>query len=230
MIATLLLPMLALHAAAPGEERRFVFTSVDRLRVQGPFTVEVVSGSPGAVATGDPGALDSLQVRAEGGTLTINTGAGGWERRTRADPGTVHIRVSTPRLRAASANGGAAVRIGAMRAARVDLALQGTGSLEVDDIRADELVATHTGFGTMTLAGTAERARLRGFGAARVAAAAFAAEDAVIVWESPEPLTIGVRYTAQVIATGTGQVTILGRPDCRVSGGGPVECGRSRGR
>lgn len=225
MRALLLLPLLTLTAAAPADERRYIIGSFERLRVQGPYEVELVAGSPGVKAWGTADDLAKLRVRLEGETLIVNTGASGWERRAGEAPGAVRVRIATPRLRAIYASGGAKVKVVQLRAARVDLSMEGKGTMEVAGLRADELVVAHTGFGAMTLAGSAGKVRVRGYGEATLEAGGLLANDAVLVWESRNPLNIGVRYTAQVIASGLGQVTVTGKPECRVSGRGPVACG-----
>ncbi|MEI9850479.1 MAG: DUF2807 domain-containing protein [Sphingomonas sp.] len=77
----LLLPLLLLAGAArPADERVFMVTGFDRVRVDGPFDVEIRAGlSPRASATGDTRALARLSVRVEGGTLIVGTGSRGWD-------------------------------------------------------------------------------------------------------------------------------------------------------
>lgn len=215
---------LLTSAAAPDDERRYMVTGFDRVRVNGPFEVEIVPGSNGASAKGEPGMLDHLSVRVTGSTLVINSGTSGWEERTRDAPEATRIRVTAPLLRGLTANGGAQIRVTEMRAARIDLALEGTGSIDVAGIRADELFAAHNGTGTLKLSGAAGQVRVRGAVGGTVDASAFTANDAILLWESRGPLTIGVRYTAQITASGQGGVTILGKPFCTIRGTSPVTC------
>ena len=111
-----------------------------------------------------------------------------------------------------------------MQAARVDLALRGTGSLDVAGIRADELYVTHIGLGAMKLGGAAKTVRAQGALTASIDAANLLADEATLLWQSQNALTIGVRYTAQISASGQGAVMILGKPFCKIRGSAPVTC------
>lgn len=212
-----LLPLLTLAAAAPADERRFLITGFDRLRVEGPIEVEVVTGSPGASATGEWRALEALQVRVDAGTMVVRPGNAG--------TGVPRVRVTAPALRGVLVTGGAQVRVAAARSNRVDLSLSGAGTLDVGDVAASDLIVTLTGGGTVTLAGTVDRARVRSYGAGSVDAARLTAGEATLVSESSGDIRITARYLARATALGTGAIRIGGKPECRVSGPGPVECG-----
>ncbi|MEI9850480.1 MAG: DUF2807 domain-containing protein [Sphingomonas sp.] len=81
-----------------------------------------------------------------------------------------------------------------------------------------------TGTGAVTLAGRTMRARIRSNGAGGVDGGGLDTGDAVVVAESAGDTRLAVRYTARVMALGGGTVRILGKPECRISGPGPVEC------
>ncbi|RYE03607.1 MAG: DUF2807 domain-containing protein [Sphingomonadales bacterium] len=219
-----LTPLVALLAGAPAEDKNFMVTGFDRVRIEGPFQVELRAGSPGAVASGDPRAIAHVAVRVEGSTLIINGGTSGWKLRAVEAPGSARIIVSTPVLRGLAVSGGAMVRVAEMRGARVDLGLTGGGAIEVTAMRADDLGVTLIGDGTITLAGSAVQARLRSYGKGSIEASGLTAGDATLSAQSSGSLSIAVRYTASINATGTGTVTVLGSPRCRVTGPGPVAC------
>lgn len=216
--------LLLVSAAPPADEKRFVVTSFDRVRVDGPFVVEIVPGSPGARASGDARALDHVAVRVDGGTLIVNTGTIGWALRAVEAPGTVRVTISVPALTGLAIRGGAQVEVAEMRGGRVDLGLNGAGSIVVKAVRADDLFVTLTGTGAITLAGTAARARVQSFGQGSVDAEALTAGDAVLRGESSGDVRMRVRYNAQISSRGTGMVSALGQPACKVTGSGPVEC------
>jgi hypothetical protein len=199
-------------------------TGFDRVRVDGPFDVEIVAGSPGAKASGDAKALAQVTIRAEGSLLIVSTGTIGWELRATEAPGTVKITISMPALSGLAVRGGARVTVAEMRGRRVDLGLNGAGSIAVKDLRADDLVLNLIGAGEITLGGTAARVRANSFGEGSVHAENLTANEAALFGVSTGDLAIGVRYTAQISARGTGKVTVLGRPVCKVTGPGPVEC------
>ncbi len=217
--------LLSLTAAAvPDSARRYMVTGFDRIRANGPFEIEVVPGTNSASATGDAAALDRLSVRVQGNTLVVNSGTGAFAPRTRGAARATKIRIAAPMLRGVSTNGGAQIHVTEMRAARVDLALDGAGSLDIAGIRADELYVAHNGMGLLKLAGNAINVRVRGSVAGTVDGAGFTANDATLLWDSRGPLTMGVRYTAQITANGLGPVTIIGKPFCAIRGTAPVTC------
>ncbi|WP_158298886.1 GIN domain-containing protein [Sphingomonas psychrotolerans] len=217
----LLAPLLFLVAAAPAQDRRFMISDFERLRVDGPFEVEVVPGAPGATAFGDRVALDQVSVRSNGDTLVVSSGPLSQAGRKGTLP---TLRVSSRSLRGVILNGGARVRVAEMRGARVELLQTGTGTLEIASIRTDDLNASLTGTGTMTLAGTAQRARIRNYGAGSIDASGLTAGDASLTSESSGNIRIDVRFTARATALASGGITITGKPECTLRGPGPMAC------
>lgn len=217
--------LLSLTAAsAPDDARRFMVTGFDRIQVNGPFEVEIVTGASAASAEGDPAALDRLAVRVASGTLILGTRTAGLRPQAGDEPLIARVRIATPALRGLIVQGGAQVRVAEMRASRVDLSLDGAGSLAVAALRADEFHAGNFGMGMMTLAGTVGRARIQGALTAAVDATGLTANDATLSWASAGALTIAVRYTAQITASGAGPVAIIGKPYCTIRGTAPVTC------
>jgi hypothetical protein len=219
-----LLALALLTASASPQEKTFLVTGFERVRVDGPFTVEIVQGPSRAIASGDPKLLERLDIHVDGTTLVVGAGAEGWNLARGEAVGSPRITLTTPALRGLLVNGGGQVRVQDMRGARVDVAVSGGGSIEVDALQADDLNLTLTGTGTITVAGTSRRARIRSNGAGSIDAANLQAGDATIVSESSGEMTVGVRYTVRVFALGLGRVGIGGTPSCTISGPGPVEC------
>jgi hypothetical protein len=218
---------LTLTAAAPqaGDQRSFMVTSFDRIRIDGPFQVEVVHGSYArAVAEGDARSLQQVSVRVEGDTLVIGMGTQGWELRSGRQVTAPHVRITAPALRTLLVNGGGSVHADTMHGDKIDLGLNGDGTLAVDTLEADTLTATLTGTGGMRFAGQARAARLHVNGAGTLDAGGFTASDAVVISETTGTIALKARYSAQVMAFGTGTVQVGGPADCSVSGSGPVAC------
>ena len=221
----LLAPLLLVTAAAaPDGERRFMVPNFDRLRVDGPFEVEVVTGPPTAVAAGDRAALDQVAVRVDGGMMVVSAAVATWDSRVRGGATPAKVRVSVPALRSAIANGSAQVHIAEMKGTRIDLATNGSGLLEVGDVRADDLNANLSGTGTIVVAGRAKRAQVRAFGTGLIDAVALTADEARVVNESTGPIRIAVRLIARVSALASGAIEVAGTPECHVRGSGPVTC------
>jgi hypothetical protein len=216
--------LLLLTAASSAPERSFMVGSFDRLRVDGPFDITVVTGSPKAVAAGEARALDEVAIRAEGTTLFVSAGPLGAGRQ--GVPAKVTIAV--PALRAVLLNGAGRVHIAEMRGDRIDVTLNGAGTVEVGAMQAEEANVSLTGSGALVLGGKAGRARLRSYGAGSIDAAGLTANEAVLVSQSSGAMRVGVRYNAQIVANGVGGVAVIGAPECRVSGTGPVDCGAGK--
>ena len=230
MIARLLpLALLMLPFAADAAEHRYAFGSYDRVRIDGPFEVNVTTGvAPGALATGDPHMIDGLDIELQGTTLIVRMGHQGWgETPVGKSVAPPVITLTTPNLRGAFVNAGARVAIQGMKAQRVDLSVNGSGSVTVSGADTDQLFATIIGAGTMTLSGRAARARLVTNGAGNVDASALTVNDLSILQDGPGETRAAARYTAQVNSTGLGRVVVTGNPKCVVhaAAGGPVECG-----
>lgn len=233
MIVKRLLPILLLVspvAASAASGRSYVVTDFDRIRVDGPFDVQVTTRvSPSARAEGPGEASDVLDIRVEGRTLVVRASAGRWaEAAPRGGIRAPVIRVGVPMLRAAGVVGGGRLTItGAMRAQQIDLQMTGSGSLAAAGLDADALTATVLGSGTMTLGGRAGRARLLTSGPGGIAAAALRSDALTVRLDGSGTIAATARYTADATSTGLGSVTIYGKPTCRVSSAatGPIRCG-----
>ena len=223
------LALLVLPLSAQAAEHRYAFGSYDRVRIEGPFEVNVTTGvAPGVLATGDARVIDGLDISVQGSTLIVRIGHQGWgETPAGAARARPVITLTTPALNGAFVNGGARVTIQGMKAQRVDLSVNGSGTVTVSGADTDQLFATIIGAGTMTLSGRAARARLVTNGAGNVDASGLAVNDLSVLQDGSGETRAAARYTAQVNSTGLGHVVVAGRPKCLVhaAAGGPVECG-----
>lgn len=218
-----LLVSFLLTASAAPQEKVFLVTGFERVRVDGPFAVEIVRGPTRAVAEGDAKLLERLIVRVDGGTLVVTAGVqtGTPARVADALP---RITLTTPAIHGLLVNGGGEVRVGEMRGTRVDIALNGSGTIHVGAVQSDDLNLTVIGAGRVSASGSSRRARVRLSGPGTIDAPGLQIGDGTLISESAGELKIGVRYTVRVFAMGLGKVTIGGTPECKISGPGPVEC------
>lgn len=231
-LAALLIPVaFACATAAPAAERSVYLSSFAKLRVQGPFEVRVATGAAAAATlTGDRRAIDGIEVQVEGDTLILRNAIGRWQERPRAvavQP--VTIALTTPALAVASVTGGGRLSVTAMKGARLDLSVTGPGTIQVGEAAGDAVNATVIGGGSITLAGRAGTARLMTNGAGTIDAGGLEAGDLVVRVDGPGTTRARARFTASVVDTGLGQITVAGRPKCTVKAdaGGPVTCGGS---
>ena len=225
------LPLLALilPGVAHAGIRTFSVGSFDRVRVEWPFEVHVVAGSPGAKATADQATLDRLEIIPNGTTLVVRLGDNGWGETPGKPTRTIPVvTLSTPRLTGLSVIAGAQVTVDRATAQRIDFAINGAGTLSVARVETDQLVASVVGAGVLTLGGTAQRARLMVNGPGSIGGT-LASNDLIARVEGSGGIETKARFTAQVTTTGLGKVIVTGSPKCLVKAvaGGPVQCGTS---
>jgi hypothetical protein len=229
MRITLILLTLAAAAPASAAERRYSVTDFDRVRVEGPYEVRLVTGGPSeAVATGDALGLEHVSIDVEGRTLRVRPNRNAWGGSRNATPGPVRVDVTTRDLRSATVIGSGKLTIDRARGLRVDFSLSGSGSLTVRAAEADRLEIGLLGAGTIALAGKAKQLRASVQGSGGLDAAALQAADVELTLDTSGSVSVGAVRSAKVRALGTGDTQILGKPTCTVTGPAAayVKCGR----
>lgn len=227
----IILTALALAAASPAvaAERRYSITDFDRMQVDGPYQVTLVSGGPvGAVATGSPQALDGVSIEVQGRTLRIRANRSTWGGYPGDRVGGVTIRVTGRDLVSAAVTGSGKLGIDRAKGLRLDLSVAGSGSLSVAAVDADNLSVGLLGSGKISLAGRAKQLRATISGTGDLAASGLRADDLNLTADSAGAIAVGAVRSAKVRATGQGEVEIIGAPACTVQGGSAsqVKCGR----
>lgn len=222
-------PVALLVSVAPVQaaERSYFIGDFDRVRIEGPFDVRLATrGTPAARVTGT---TDGLDLHVDARVLTIRAAArdsGDAPNARTRDPVTVFVR-TTDLHAAAVIGGGKLVIAGPLRGARVDLQVTGSGSITAPELAADQVSATLVGTGAMTLGGHTARLRVLSSGAGSIDASALLANEAVLRLDGAGATQATVRYSADVVSTGLGAVTVSGSPKCKVKApaGAPVKCG-----
>jgi hypothetical protein len=227
----IMLAAVAFLAAAPAEaaERRFTVSGFEKVQVEGPFQVTVVTGKgSGAIATGSPQALDQISIVVEGRTLRIRPNRSAWGAPPKAGEGGLKVALSTHELTAATLAGSGTLAIDKARGMRLDVALSGSGRITIGQVDADRLNLQMLGAGALVLSGRAKSLRATVTGQGALDAAGLLADDAEIAADSTGNITLGVRRAAKVASSGAGDVTISGTPACTLSGSGAgrVRCGK----
>ncbi len=223
--------LVLLATPAVARERGVTVTSFDRIRIEGPFIVEIVTNKgPSARISGSDAALDRVTVINQGQTLVVRPNRNAWGGNDGADPGPVTVRLTTPSLRAVAVTGAGSVRVDAMRSARVAIALEGGGTLNVTAIETDALDVGLAGAGQMTLSGRAAGGRFAVRGTATLIADTLSVRDAKIIAEGAGNIALTAVRTADVMTSGAGNVTISGSPACTLNrrGSGTLLCGAKR--
>lgn len=227
MLRFLTLTLLVTLAPAHAAERSYFIGDFDRIRIEGPFDVRLATrGTPAARVTG---ATDGLDLHVDARVLTIRRGARDADATAKPgapDPATIFVR-TTDLHGAAVVGGGKLVIAGPLRGARVDLQVSGSGSIAAPELAADQVSATLLGTGAMTLGGRTARLRVLSTGAGSVDAGALLADEALLRLDGSGATSANARYTADIVSTGLGAVTVAGSPKCKVKAavGAPVTCG-----
>lgn len=215
--------MLVAAAPADAATRSFTVTSFDRIRVEGPFKVEVSTNvAPFARATGPAGALDSLSMTVQGQTLVIRrNGAARTSGSASREP--VAISVGTHKLSRAWLTGSGTLAVDRLRGQTFDLAVEGAGRASVSAISVDQLKVAVAGSGVASLGGQAGEVRATVQGTGTLDAAALTATNANIGVDGPSVLRLTVRDTAKLTANGPATIELDGRPACTLKAGPSAE-------
>jgi hypothetical protein len=212
------LPLLALLASpAAAGERSFSVTGFDRIRVEGPYRVELVTGvAPFARASGSPAALDGVSIGVQGRTLVVRPNPSSWGGYPGEQRGPVQIRVGTHELGTAWINGPGTLAINRVSGLSFDIAIQGSGSAEIGQAQIDQMKLGISGAGSVRIAGTAGKLIAVVRGASLLDAAALSAKDVTLGAEGPSDVRLTATAEAEVDARGTASVQLFGGPACTV--------------
>lgn len=220
--------MMVLAAPAHAEIRRIGLPGFDRIEVAGDMTVEVRADHRiAATAEGSRDALDALQVEVIDRTLHIRQLSMGTFGPRRADAGPVVVRVSAQNLRAVLLQGAGAVTVDGLRGAETQLFLNGAGSLTVRGVASESVQLRTAGNGTMTLTGRARNVQAAINGSGGIDALALTADALRVTAVGAGTSRFTAARTADVQISGTGGLTVDGRPRCTVRNlsSGTVRCG-----
>lgn len=212
------LPLL-LAAATPAfsAERSYSVTSFDRVRVEGPFAVRLVTGkSPFARASGNQRALDAVTIEINGQTLVVRPNRSSWGGYPGQPAGPVEISIGTHDLRSAVLNGSGAIAIDKVKGLSFDLTIQGSGTASIADVSVDRLSAGIAGAGSARLGGKALKLTAVIRGTSSLDASQLQAKDVKIGAEGPSTVQAFASNSADVDARGLAAVTLAGKPGCKV--------------
>ena len=225
-----LLAALSLSFGIPAfaAERSVGVGTFDRVRVDGAFDVRIATGkSPRATLSGDSRALEFVDLRVDGTTLTLRRRSDDVATsRIAATP--VVVTLSAQTLQSAAMLGSGKLAITGMRSTRADVSVAGTGTISVQGMDAQQANASIVGGGAITLSGRALHVRLSTNGPGSIDASALAADDLIVRLDGPGETLAQARYVANVSTTGLGRVVVTGNAKCtvRAPAGGAVACGQ----
>ncbi|HVF38050.1 MAG TPA: DUF2807 domain-containing protein [Sphingomicrobium sp.] len=221
ILALLLLASLPVAAAAPQSQRNYSVTSFDRVRIDGPYKVELKTNvAPYARAMGTQVALDGVSIKTEGRTLIVRAGSGGWGGYPGESRGPVTIEVGTHELTTAWVNGAGALGVDRVKGLGFDLSIQGPGVARIDQAQVDHLKVGISGAGSARIAGHAAKLTVTVRGTSSFEGEGLTVKDAVIGAEGPAIVQATVTNSAKVDALGLAAVNLAGTPACTVKAQG----------
>ena len=220
--ATLALLFFAPATQAIAAERTLSVTTFDRVRIDGPYKVNVATGvSPFAKVSGSPAAIDSVSVDQQGRTLIIRNNPSAWGANDSGKGrGPVEISVGTPDLSAAWVNGSGSLTVDKIKGLSFDLSVQGTGSAAVGDANVDQLKVSISGVGTVSIAGKAPKLTALVRGTSSLDASGLAVKDVTVGAEGPAQVRVAASNSAKIDARGVSSVQVEGGAACTVKAQG----------
>lgn len=195
-------------------------TAPTKLVLAGPDKVVMTEGDRLAITvSGDREAIDALRFNLEDGTLGI------MREKSWKGPGVATIAVTMPAAEEIVLAGSGDIAAPAMvEEAEVNIA--GSGTVSIARVQASKLDVNVMGSGTLTAAGTAERLDFNVAGTGKLKARALKVERAEINIAGTGGGEFASDGTVEARIAGSGDVTVYGRADCKVSamGSGTVRC------
>ena len=221
ILMLLALASLPADAAPTSSQRNYSVTSFDRIRLDGPYQVDLKTNvAPFARASGPAASLDGVSIAVEGRTLVVRAGSGSWGGYPGQPQGPVTIELGTHDLSAAWINGSGALHIDRVKGLNFDLAIQGAGSSSIDNVDADHVKLGISGAGSARMGGKAKKLTAIIRGTSSLEAEGLTVKDAVIGAEGPATIRATVTETAKVDAMGLASVNLSGSPACTVKARG----------
>lgn len=216
-ILPFLLALACLPEPSHAAERHFGITGFQKIRVDGPYRVEVVVGQPPfATAVGSNAAIDRLSITVQGQTLVIRPAPVAVDP-SGAPAGAVTIRVGVHELGAAALNGAGMMNVTGVRGLLFNLAIAGSGAASVTG-EVDRWKVGVQGSGSARLGGTGGRVEASLKGTSALDAAALAVKDLVLVAEGPATATLHASDSVTINANGPATINVTGGAACKISG------------
>ena len=206
----------ALGAPANAATRNFGITDFTRIRVAGPYRVQLATGvAPFARASGSAAALDRLAIEVRGDTLVVQPNAS-WGGYPGSDRGPVDIVIGTHDLDRASVIGSGSLAIDRVKGLSFALTIQGSGAGDIGSVAVDQLNVSLEGTANARLAGKAGKlvALVRGVSALNTSGLSTPSAD--IDADGSVTVDAQVGDTARVNGWGPATVRLTGNPACQL--------------
>ncbi len=161
------------------------------------------------VLEGDENLLPLLEVKQEGGRLTLGS--------TKSLRPTQAIRATlvTPRLDSVDASGGSRVEAPATPGPRFTIGASGGSKVEIDGLDSAELVVDGSGGSTLKITGRAGRLTVEASGGSKVLAADVPVTDAKVDASGGSRVELAVSHEVKGETSGGSTVALRGQPQIR---------------
>jgi hypothetical protein len=204
-----------------GKEERDVssFTGVS-LGISG--DLYITQGSPQKVVVQAENNMDEIETVVKDGVLRIKTD--NWNSKIKG----AKIWVTMPEVESLNVSGsGDIVAETPINADELELKVSGSGTIDISELKGDEIGAAISGSGDIKLAGSADEMELRISGSGSVYADGLKLSECGIKISGSGSCKIDVTGELDASISGSGRVTYYGNPqiDARVSGSGRVRKG-----
>ena len=208
---------VAVASPATAADRNYSVTSFDRIRVEGPYSVNVTTNvAPFARASGDLRAIDRVSLRVEGRTLYVRANRPAAGSTLDKPAGPVTINVGTHDLAHASLSGSGSLAIDKLRGLEFVLLVSGSGSGSIAEADLDKLRVSLVGSAQAKLGGKAKQFTGLIRGAGSLDASALATKDATLGVQGPGGITATATNSAKITASGTATVALEGGAACEL--------------
>lgn len=207
--------LTAIASPASAASRNFGVSGFTKIRVDGPYKVNVTTGIPPfAKASGSSAALDRVAIDVRGDTLVVHPGSGSWGGYPGADAGPVQIDIGVHELSNAWVNGSGSLSISRVKGLSFALSVQGAGDARIDNVDVDQMNVGLVGSANAKLAGKAKKLTALVRGISTLTAADLQANDAAVGAQGAATVDANVTNSVKVDATGNATIRFAGRPAC----------------
>lgn len=218
MRTSLILASMLAAAASPAcaGDRNFGVSGFTKIRVDGPYKVNVTTGiAPFAKASGAPAAIDRVAIDVRGDTLLVHSNPS-WGGYPGTYSGPVEVSIGTHELESVSVMGAGSVAIDRAKGFRFALSVQGSGLGTIEDVEVDQLSVNLAGTASAKLTGRSGKVTALVRGLSALDAGRLTAQNADLSADGTATIEATVTDTARVSAWGPATIRLAGGPTCEL--------------
>jgi hypothetical protein len=207
-------------------QKSFEVGAFNSVLVDGSSSVVVsVGGPPSVQAEGDSQMVDRLDVRADEGALRIGSHRlGPDDFHSGGGPVTVHVTV--PALTCAVTVSSGSLKVDKVEGEAFELAIVGSGSIEIGDLRVRRAGFSLSGSGSARVAGAVDTANVVTSGSGRAELDRLSARRIAVSATGSGRVTLRASEAVEGASAGSGGMVIHGGASCAVvrMGSGDIRC------